>query len=190
MKKGIVIIFFVAFLIGCAHRVEFRAPDTYSYPNKVPLKAAFYMDPIIKDKTWSGRAFGSGIANRWDVPIGRVVEQYADVHLNNGFYTYSKIDDLGKKPPHDILIKIVELNYYMASQAARCDLTFVIEDSKKRGVLRKKYHEDGPSEMGRVVAGGVFAQKSAIRQSTHIVLENIFKNFLADVQVNYKEWNL
>lgn len=41
--------------------------------------------------------------------------------------------------------------------------------------------------MGRVGAGGVFAQKSAIRESTHGVMEIIFRNFMADVRSDYKD---
>lgn len=175
-------------LIGCAHSVEFRSPDSYQYTVAVPLKVALYIEKAVKNKTWSGRAAGSGIANRWDVPIGRVVQQYANAYLKTGFKEFNETETLTEKPAHDILIKIVNLNYYMASQAAHCDLDFVIDNSSGKQVFNKTYHADGPSEAGKVFAGGVFAQKSAIRQSTHVALETIFKNFVADIQTNYKNW--
>jgi len=103
------------------------------------------MDQSMKNKSWSGRAFGSGIANRWDVPIGRVVDQYANAYLKNGFNSFSEIENLGQKPSHDILIKVTDINYYMSSQAAHCDLAFSIENSVGRQIFDKKYHEDGPS---------------------------------------------
>jgi TolA-binding protein len=147
------------------------------------------MDQSVKDKSWSGRAFSSGIANRWDVPIGKVVDQYADAYLKKGFNSFSEIGNLGQKPSHDILIKVTDVNYYMSSQAAHCDLAFSIENTMGRQVFEKKYHEEGPSEMGKIAVGGVFAQKSAIRQSTNVVLENIFKKLLADIQADYKDWS-
>jgi len=49
-------------------------------------------------------------------------------------------------------------------------------------VFNKKYHADGPSGYVNVILAGPFAQKSTIRQSTHVVLENILKDFM-----NY-EW--
>jgi hypothetical protein len=82
----------------------------------------------------------------------------------------------------------VNMNYYMANQAAHCDLDFVIENSSGKQVLSKSYHADGPSGFRRVIAGGVFAQKSAIRQSTHVALETIFRNLIADIQSNYRNW--
>jgi hypothetical protein len=189
MRRITAIAFFAALLMGCAHSVEFRSPDTYQYQTNVPMNAIFYMDQSLKNKSWSGRAVGSGIANRWDVPIGRVVDQYANAYLKNGFNSLKEIENLGQKPSHDILIKVTDINYYMTSQAAHCDLAFNIENAMGRQVFDKKYHEDGPSGAGKVAMGGVFAQKSAIRQSTHVVLENIFKKLLADIQANYKDWS-
>ena len=188
MRKVMMMAFFVTILMGCAHSVEFRSPDTYQYQANVPMNAIFYMDKIMKSKTWSGRAFGSGITNRWDVTIGRVVGQYANLYLKNAFHSFNEIENLVQKPSHDILIKVTYINYSMSSQAAHCDLVFNIENAMGRQVFDKEYHEDGPSGMGRIALGGVFAQKSAIRQSTHVVLENIFKKLLGDIQANYKDW--
>lgn len=64
---------------------------------------------------------------------------------------------------------------------------FIHRGSRSVNRTREKFHEDGPSGMGRVGAGGVFAQKSAIRESTHGVMEIIFRNFMADVRSDYKD---
>lgn len=187
LLKGLFLLVAVL-LVGCAHSVEFKSPDTYQYVATVPLKAVFYTEKNVKDKTWSGRAVSSGVANRWDVPIGRVVQQYANVYLKAGFKEFVETETVPEKPVQDILIRAVNMNYYMANQAAHCDLDFVIENSSGKQVLSKSYHADGPSGFGRVIAGGVFAQKSAIRQSTHVALEIIFKNLMADIQTNYRNW--
>lgn len=187
LLKGLFLLVAVL-LLGCAHSVEFKSPDTYQYVATVPLKAVFYTEKNVKDKTWSGRAVSSGVANRWDVPIGRVVQQYANVYLEAGFKEFVETETVPEKPIQDILIRAVNMNYYMANQAAHCDLDFVIENSSGKQVLSKSYHADGPSGFGRVIAGGVFAQKSAIRQSTHVALEIIFKNLMADIQTNYRNW--
>lgn len=187
LLKGLFLLVAVL-LVGCAHSVEFKSPDTYQYVATVPLKAVFYTEKNVKDKTWSGRAVSSGVANRWDVPIGRVVQRYANVYLKAGFKEFVETETVPEKPIQDILIRAVNMNYYMANQAAHCDLDFVIENSSGKQVLSKSYHADGPSGFGRVIAGGVFAQKSAIRQSTHVALEIIFKNLMADIQTNYRNW--
>jgi hypothetical protein len=184
--RGIVLMLF--FISGCAHHVAFKSPDPYQYETTIPLKAAFYMDKTLKTKMYSSRAFGSGIANRWDVPIGEVVHQYAISYLKNGFENFLEIDKLAKKSNYNILVKITDINYFMAGQAAHCDLAFIVKNPLGEDVFSKKYHADGPSGTGRVFVGGVFAQKSAIRQSTHIVMETIFKSLMSDIRANYKNW--
>ena len=176
-------------LIGCAHSVEFRSPDLHQYGRPVPLRALFYMDQTTKDKTWSGRAATSGIIHRWDVPVGKVVGQYANAYLKGGFKDFNEIGTLSSKPTYDILIKVTDLNYYMAEQAAHCDLAFAIEDPSEKQLFNKKYHADGPSELANVFWGGVFVQKSAIRQSTDVALQTILRDLLADIQANYKDWS-
>lgn len=183
---GIVLLHFLA--SGCAYNVAFKAPDAYHYETTIPLKAGFSMDRRLKDLVYSGRAFSSGIANRWDVPIGDIVYTYAIAYLQNGFAGFGEIATVTDKPTYDVLVKINAINYYMEGQAAHCDLNFVVESLTGKQVFSKKYHADGPSGFGRVIAAGAFAQKSAIRQSTHVVLENIFKDFMADVRTNSNTW--
>jgi len=185
---NILALFFVLSLLGCAHNVEFRTPDTYQHGTALPYTAVFHMDQNMKNKVWSGRAASSGIIHRWDVPIGKTVSQYANSYLKAAFKEYNEIETLETKQAYDILIKVKEINYHMANQAAHCDLTFIVEDSKGKQLFSNKYSEVGPSEFGRVIGGGVFAQKSAIRQSSHVALEKIFGNFVKDIQTNYKNW--
>ncbi|OHB48278.1 MAG: hypothetical protein A2099_06820 [Planctomycetes bacterium GWF2_39_10] len=183
---GIVVLFVLC--SGCAHNVAFQKPDAYKYETAIPLKAGFYMDKILKEKIYSGRAFSSGIENRWDVPIGDTIHTYAVSYLKNGFVDFSEIEDMSIKQNCDVVIKVDDINYYMEDQAAHCDVSFVIENISGKQVFNKKYHADGPSGYVNVILAGPFAQKSAIRQSTHVVLENIFKDFMNDVRTNFVGW--
>lgn len=179
----------LSFISGCAYNVAFKAPDNHQYTESVPLNTAFYMDKTLKDKMYYGRAFSSGIANRWDVPVGDAIHMYATANLKNGFANFYELETLNEKPTYDLLIKLNEINYYMEGQAAHCNLAFVVENSSGKQVFSKTYHADGPSGYGRIIAAGAFAQKSAIRQSTHVVMENIFSNFINDIRVNYSSWD-
>jgi len=183
---GIIVVFVLC--SGCAYSVAFQKPDAYKYDTTISLNTAFYMDKAMKGEMYYGRAAMSGIANRWDVPIGDTVHSYSISYLKNGFVNFSEIEDMGKKSGFDIVIKVDDINYYMEGQAAHCDLSFIIENSSGKQVFNKKYHADGPSGYGRVFLAGAFAQKSAIRQSTHVVLENILKDFMNDVRTNFNSW--
>ena len=76
----------------------------------------------------------------------------------------------------------------MEGQAAHSTISASVVSPAAKEVLNKKYSEDGPSGFGRVLAAGAFAQKSAIRQSTHVVFENTFKKLVEDIRSGYKEW--
>jgi len=184
------IILLLSLTSGCAYHVAFKMPDSYQYETTIPLQAAFYMNETLKGEMYHGKAWSSGIANRWDVPIGDAVNKYAVSYLPGGFASFSEINSLDEKAPYELLIKVDDINYYMEGQASHCDLTFVIKNSPGNEVFRKKYHADGPSGYGRVFVAGAFAQKSAIRQSTHVVMENIFKELMHDIRTNYKGWNI
>jgi hypothetical protein len=187
--SNILVLLFVLSLLGCAHNVEFKTPDTFQHGTALPFTAVFYMDQTMKSKVWSGRAASSGIIHRWDVPIGKTVNQHANSYLKTAFKEYNEIESLDTKQAYDIILKVKDLNYFMANQAAHCDLTFIVEYSKGKQLFSNTYGEVGPSEFGRVIGGGVFAQKSAIRQSSHVALEKIFGNFVKDIQkTNYKSW--
>ena len=117
MKKGIglfvgiVLLHFLA--SGCAYNVAFNAPETYRYETTVPLKAGFSMDKGLKDMVYSGRAFSSGIANRWDVPVGDIVYSYAIAYLKNGFAGFGEIATVADKSAYDVVIKINDITYFM-----------------------------------------------------------------------------
>ncbi len=86
-------------------------------------------------------------------------------------------------------MKITELDYYMKTWIAYCTIYIVVENSAGKELFKKRYNSTGPSGFSRVFASGVFAMKYTIRQSTHIALETIFKNFVEDVHAAYKDWN-
>lgn len=174
---------------GCARPVAFKQPDTYEHSSAVPLRAAFYMDDNLKNMIVSSRAASSGIANRWDIQAGDAVHKYATSYLPNAFTGFREISVPGQGD-YDVLIKVTDIGFNMGGQAAHSDVSFVVESPGGAKLFSKKYHADGPSGYGRVFMGGAFAQKSAIRQSTHVVMEDIFKRLMDDVRADYSNWGI
>jgi hypothetical protein len=170
----------IAIVAGCAHPVKFKTPQVESYNKTLPCNAALHMDEDLKNKMYSARAFSAGIANRWDVPIGVITYDYANSYLQKGFDGFYQVDSLSGVKKGDVLIDIADINYYMGGQAAHADIVIDVNGVNGEKTFNKKYHADGPSGYGRVFLGGAFAQKSAIRQSTDVVLKDIFKRFMAD----------
>lgn len=184
--KNIFLFAVCSLLLGCVYNVEFKTPDQYQYSSALPLNVGFYMDKTLIGQMYSSRSVGSGIANRWDVPVGRVTHDYAVSYLKGGFTGFTDLDSLDKAGIYDAVIRVTEISYHMRGQAAHSDITITAYDRSGKKLVDKKYHSDGPSGFGRVFAGGAFAQKSAIRQSTHVVMEKIFKDFMVDFASNYE----
>lgn len=182
----IMVVFFLT--SGCAHYVTFKKPYAYTHKETIHSKAAFYMDESEKIKMHEERSAMSGMANRWDVPIGIMVHDYAVAYLNKNFTTFVEEDTLNLASDPEILIRLTDLEYYIAVQAAHCMLTLTVEDISGKELFKKRYSKEGPSAFARVFWGGVFAQKSAIRDSTHEALEKIFKEFIEDVYKVYSDW--
>lgn len=186
MLKKILMFVVCSLLLGCVHHVDFKTPDQYQYSTAMPLNVGFYMDKALIGQMYSSRSVGSGIANRWDVPVGKVTHDYAVSYLKGGFSGFTDLDSLDKAEGYDAVIEITDIGYYMKGQAAHSDITITAHDRSGKKLVEKKYHSDGPSGFGRVFAAGAFAQKSAIRQSTHVVMEKIFKDFMVDFSSNYE----
>lgn len=176
-------------IAGCARPVTFKQPDTHQYETAIPLRAAFYMDSNLKNMIVSSRAASSGIANRWDIQVGDAVHKYATSYLQNAFTGFREVSAPGEGD-YDVLIKVTGINFNMAGQAAHSDVTFAVESAGGTELFTNNYHADGPSGYGRILMGGAFAQRSAIHQSTHVVMETIFKNFVDDLGANYSGWGL
>lgn len=184
--KNIFLFAVCSLLLGCVYNVDFKTPDQYKYSMALPLNVGFHMNKSLVGQMYSGRSAASGIANRWDVPVGKVTHDYAVSYLKGGFTGFTDIDALDKTDGYDAVIEVTEINYYMKGQAAHSDITITAHDRSGNKLVDKKYHSDGPSGFGRVFAGGAFAQKSAIRQSTHVVMEKIFRDFMADFASNFE----
>ncbi len=173
---------------GCTYDVAFQKPGTYSYTEKIPIDVAFFMKETVRNKTYEGRAWSSGIANTWVVPVGDAAHEYATAYLAEAFRSFQEVKSAENVPSGNYLVQVNDVAYWMEGQAAHSTVSASVISPNGKEVLNKKYSQDGPSGFGRVFAAGAFAQKSAIRQSTHVVFENIFKNLVGDIRTEYRGW--
>jgi len=187
-KAFSVLVLFSIICSGCTYNVAFKKPDDFQYAEKIPIDVLFAMDQNARDLKYEGRAWSSGIANTWVVPVGETAHEYAISYLSGAFRSFKEIDPATKSSPAGFLIRLDEITYRMEGQAAHSTISASVVSPAAKEVLNKKYSEDGPSGFGRVLAAGAFAQKSAIRQSTHVVFGNTFKKLVEDIRGGYKEW--
>jgi hypothetical protein len=173
---------------SCTHDVAFQKPAAFSYGETIPIDVAFFMKNDLKTKTYEGRAWSSGIIHQWVVPVGNAAHEYAIAYLSDAFRTFREIGSPETVPPGHYLLRIDDLAYWMEGQAAHSKMLASVSTATGREVLKREYAEDGPSGFGRILAAGAFAQKSAIRQSTHVVFENMFKSLRNDIRGASAGW--
>ena len=173
---------------GCTHYVGFERPSTLSYAEKIPIDVAFFMNETARSRTYEARGWSSGIANSWVIPVGDVAHDYALAYLAEAFRGFREVSLPKAEPPGAFVLSIQAIDYWMEGQAAHSMVYASVTSPRGKEVLNKTYAQDGPSGFGRVLAAGPFAQKSAIRQSTHVVYENIFKSLVADIRAGYRGW--
>jgi len=184
----ITILAMVSILPACTYNVAFNKPDQAAYGEKIPIDVAFGMSEKARNESYEGRAWSSGIANTWVVPVGDTTSQYAGAYLPGAFRKFIDLDSAAPTPPGFFLVRLEEINFRMEGQAAHTNIVAAVSNPSGKQVFRKNYPEDGPSGFGRVIAAGAFTQKSAIRQSTHVVLENTFRKLVEDIRAGYQEW--
>ena len=166
---------------GCAHTVGWD-PIQYEKPlaREPEGKVSLYMAEGLKSAEHSFRAFGSGIANKWVVPYGERVHQFAESYLSETFRDYSEV----KSPQvsRGTLVNITAVKYTVSGQAARVTVSVEARDAAGKPLLSRSYSAEGPSGAGTILTGGAFAQQGMIRRSTNRALHEIFQQLTADLR--------
>lgn len=164
--------------LGC-HTVGFNPVETPS--TTVSANISLYCPTEIREATYSFRAFSSGIANRWTVPYGSRLVEFARAFLctpSRPCRDAQTPDDINGS---DILVRINGAEYSVANQAAHVRISIEVVDAAARRVLAKDYGATGPSTTGLVMGGGAFTQKAGTRSSTDEAFQAVFVQFVADL---------
>ena len=85
---GCVIVALSLWCQACTHQVAFQTPQLALHQDKIPLDVAFFMRDAVRFQTYEGRAWSSGIANTWVVPVGEVIHEYAVAELSDAFRSF------------------------------------------------------------------------------------------------------
>ncbi|MES1924232.1 hypothetical protein T31B1_02875 [Salinisphaera sp. T31B1] len=173
---------------GCAHRV---ADDYPAYLERTAGDSALgqtraaseYVQPApSRGFSYEFRALSSGIANRWIVDIGQMLDdqlQSADVQaafngldkvdIPNGVRTGLLTFELQGYDFDDFSANIaLKVTYYNAGQT----------------VLSKTYTATGRSQAMKMMLAGAFGQKNAVQQSTKRAIDAILAQLIEDLNAS------
>jgi hypothetical protein len=172
---------FVPSTFACTHTVGWD-PIRYETPisPKMRAKASLYIDADLKTATYSFRAAGSGVANKWVVPYGERVHDFARSYLSQAYTEFAEADS--PTISKGVLVSITGVEYSVSGQAAHITVSVDVSGANGRKLMTESYRADGPSGAGAVFGGGVFAQKATVRRSTNRALHEIFEQLLEDLR--------
>jgi len=171
------------FLNGCSHQIAFQDLDYNLVINKKYENIIVYMDKSTLTQTTPVREFKAGLAHRWNIQSGKMLKQVIDIEFPQMFNDYVFSSSIIERPwkENTLLLKMTmpEFRYRGASYFA---VKISVFDSQSK-LLEKQYQEEGAYKGTRVLWGGAWAMKSAIRQSSLDALKKIFKSIRKDLEI-------
>ncbi|MCZ6691641.1 MAG: hypothetical protein O7H41_18805 [Planctomycetota bacterium] len=177
---------------GCTRLIPFNDPTPIVYEDKVPVRMGYYVSPETMQKIFATRSWAGGIANKWIVYPGQVMDQYCRAYLSGAFdefvavpYTEVDVADV------DFVVTLDIPEYYLAGYRAHLRLTAEVRDADGRIV----YSGGGPLETGvsgaaKALSLGAFGIRSAVRQSTHSAITVVLARIVSDLQSTWKKWTI
>lgn len=160
---------------GC-YTVRLEPIPPVSTGEPMDLTAKIDTPPATAASKRTIRSGMAGVANSWTVDIGDAVVKYAAAYLSEAF-----------PPGDDVTVRVDLIDYKVEGFAATTDLRFVVTDAD-RVLFDRNYRCVGDGYGGRVVLGGAFAMKSAMRRTTDDSLRSCFEQFLVDARAEEPRW--
>jgi hypothetical protein len=167
-------------LTACSHTVDWDPIHYETSIERIGDAVQLHMDDDLQEAEYSFRAFSSGIANKWVVPYGERVKEFAEGYLSRAFTSVSEVDDA--EDARGGLVDIQGVEYEVSGQSAHVSLTVEHRPPGRGGAVLRSYQASGPSGTGVVFVGGAFAQKGMVRRSTNRALHDVFGALLSDLE--------
>ena len=191
----------VLFLFAAAscmtHHYIVPPPIVKSYADPIPFQAGILMSRQLRDQWYSTES----MRRRVDVPIGKVVLDFAKAFLENAFEIpgeklpseiapettkdFYTIRYYERRSREGILIWITGIDYMLEGIEAYCKLDVTIEDATGTEVLTKTYYGKGTPSEGRGLLQRTLYQENSIELSTAAAMEMIYTELLDDIRAHF-----
>ncbi|WP_353220801.1 hypothetical protein [Salinisphaera sp. S4-8] len=188
LSRHVLLCCFVAVTVlstGCATHVASDYPqylEKNAGDSNLPSTdraSAYYLPPRTAALSYEFRAFSTGVANKWVVDIGEMLDdtlQSRDVQT--AFNGLRKVADANAAS--DGLLTFALQTYSFNDFAAQISMHVTLQ-AGGRERLSKVYESSGKSQMGKMMLAGAFGQKNAVQQSTKAALDDILRQLINDI---------
>ena len=176
-----VVLFLVA--TGCHHDIRFEEVAYSTGSQQYDAGLVTVISPQTLGQVLTIKSWATGIANSWDARPGEMLRQIADVEFPQmvKFYRLTSQYDEPKEGASRLTVELSVPHYAFSD----FHTTVVVQARVYRPghalVFEKSYREEGDSQGGKMVAGGAFGMKSAVRQSSFDAYKKAFAKLRADL---------
>ncbi len=170
-------------LAGCHYDIRFEDIGYSIGQKQYDAGLVAGIAPYTVGQVVSIHSFSTGIANTWDARPGVMLQQIAEVEFPQMF-RYYKTATQHEEPEQGVTRLTVDLSI---SHYAFSDFhtTVVVQARAYRPgrslAFDKSYREEGEGQGGKMVMGGAFGMKSAVRQSSFDAYKKVFAKLRADL---------
>jgi len=159
---------------GCYHvTLEPIAPVA---AERLPIAARVDVPAATATAIYEVHSGMAGFANSWTIDVGKAIVQYAGAYLPNAFM-----------PGGDVTVRVELATFDVHDFEAHAAMRFTVVRGEQ-AIYDKTYQCRGEGYAARVVWGGAFAMKSAMRKTTDEALRMCFSQFLDDARVEHPTW--
>jgi hypothetical protein len=178
--QGLMLAMLAVFATGCAHQVAFQ---DIGYQVNEELRT----EPLIavisaaeRARVVPVRSIMTGAAHSWDAEPGVMLVQVTEVELPQMFERFKLVEQVhGDDAGYLLYLSVPE--YSFANFRATVVTHARLLDGDGTELLDQLYSAEGPSRGGRMLWGGAFAMKSAMRTSSVEAFQEIFEAMRADL---------
>ena len=188
-KISKIFLFVVSIFVFYGCSIDHRVADDYnrylinniggSNLPKTNLEADYHLTDFTKKHHYEFRSATVGYANLWIVDFGKILEEtLKSQDIKEAFGRLSPA--VGDLKTTDNLVLFDLQNYEFSDFGAHISLRISLFQFGQK-VFNKVYGADGKSQGAKMFWAGVFGMKNAIQQSTKLALDQIFKDFIKDI---------
>jgi hypothetical protein len=168
-------------------------PIIKDYEAPLPINVGFFMTRDLRDQWWDNQP----ATPRIDVPIGKVVLDFARANFKNAFRhpatpetpegvgetvrDFYDIRYADRRSNRGLLVKLNSIDYDVKGKTAYCTLSVTLEDAAGREVFSKSYSAQGTPEEGTGLLQRTLYGENSIELSTAAALTTIYQQMLADI---------
>ncbi|MCF7855534.1 MAG: hypothetical protein K9N51_12100 [Candidatus Pacebacteria bacterium] len=179
------------------HHYIVPPPIVKDYEDPIPFQAGVLMSRQLRDQWYSTES----MRKRVDVPVGKVVLDFAKAYLQNAFEITEKklpseiapettkdfytIRYYERRSRQGILIWIKSIEYMLEGVDVYCKLDVSIEDSTGTEVVAKTYYGKGTPREGKGLLQRTLYEENNIELSTAAAMELIYSELLEDIRQTF-----